>query len=601
MAAVLEPTASSAVPGGGGFLLEEVGSRRITTPESLSEEQRLYFKTALQFCREQVLPRAAAIEAKDNGLLRSLVHAAGELGLLGLDLPEVYGGLQAEKTTSMLVAEANGLNGSWSVTFSAHTGIGTLPIAWFGTAEQKRRWLPGLASGEKVAAYALTEQGSGSDALGAKTKAVKSADGKSWVLNGSKLYITNAAFADVFIVFAKVDGDKFTGFVVERGAPGFTVGPEEHKMGIRGSSTCPLYFEEARIPVENVLGEIGKGHKIAFNILNLGRLKLGAAVLGGMKHQLANAVRFAAERKQFGTPVGRFPLLREKFARMAGTIYAVESMCYRTSGLIDAALAREDRAAADYDAKTIAAIEEFAVEASILKVTGSEGLGLVVDDAVQIHGGAGFIEDYPVERAYRDARINRIFEGTNEINRMLVTGMLLKRAAKGTLPLLAQAEAVERALAAHGGPAPVGRDALAGAATTAESLKWLALTALKAAVEAFGTEQEKHQEVLGAVSDVVMDAYAVDSMVARTRQAAGAGTLDAVRAAMTQAYAVEAHARGVERTRRALCACAEGAALEAQLARIAPLTGFRPYAPAQLRETVVQAVDAAGGYPASVV
>ncbi|MGO9066744.1 MAG: acyl-CoA dehydrogenase family protein [Myxococcaceae bacterium] len=599
MAAVLEP-ASLPPPQGGGFLLEEVGQRRITAPESFTEEQRLYWKTALQFCREQVLPKAATIEGKDNALLKSLLHQAGELGLLGLDLPESYGGLQAEKTTSMLVADANGLNGSWSVTFSAHTGIGTLPIAWFGTEQQKRKWLPGLASGEKVAAYALTEQGSGSDALGAKTKAVKSPDGKSWVLNGSKLYITNAAFADVFIVFAKVDGDKFTGFVVERGTPGFTVGPEEHKMGIRGSSTCPLYFEDARIPVENVLGEIGKGHKIAFNILNLGRLKLGAAVLGGMKQQLENAVRFAAERKQFGTPVMQFPLLREKFARMAAAIYAIESMCYRTAGLIDAALANEDRSQADYDAKTIAAIEEFAVEASILKVAGSEALGLVVDDAVQIHGGAGFIEDYPVERAYRDARINRIFEGTNEINRMLVTGMLLKRAAKGALPLFAQAEAVERALLAKSGPAPSGRDALAGAAHSAQCLKWLALTALKAAVDAFGTDQDKHQEVLGAVSDVVIDAYAVDSMVSRTRQAAGPSGLDPVRVAMTAAYAVEAHARSIERARKALCACAEGPALEQLLARITPLTQFRPYAPATLRETVVQAIEAATGYPAAV-
>jgi alkylation response protein AidB-like acyl-CoA dehydrogenase len=598
MAAVLEHTLSEAPSVGGAFLLEEVGSSRTTTPESFSEEQRLYSKTALQFCREQVLPRAAAIEAKDNALLRSLLRQAGELGLLGLDLPEDYGGLQAEKTTSMLVAEANGLNGSWSVTFSADTGIGTLPIAWFGTLEQKKRWLPGLASGEKVAAYALTEQGSGSDALGAKTKAVKSADGKFWVLNGSKLYITNAAFADVFIVFAKVDGERFTGFVVERGTPGFSVGPEEHKMGIRGSSTCPLYFEDARIPVENVLGEVGKGHKIAFNILNLGRLKLGAAVIGGMKQQLENAVRFAAERKQFGTPVGKFPLLREKFARMAGAIYAVESMCYRTSGLIDATLAKEDRSSADYDAKTIAAIEEFAVEASILKVAGSEALGLVVDDGVQIHGGAGFIEEFPVERAYRDARINRIFEGTNEINRMLVTGMLLKRAAKGALPLFAQAEAVERALSSKSGPAPEGRDALSAAAHTAECLKWLALYALKVAVAAFGTNQEEHQEVLGAVSDIVIDAYAVDSMVTRSRQA-GADSLEPVRTALTTAYAVEAHARGIERARRALCACAEEEALDGHLSRIAPLTQFRPYAPAKLRETVVQAIEAAGGYPAA--
>ncbi|RPH71087.1 MAG: acyl-CoA dehydrogenase [Myxococcaceae bacterium] len=597
MAAVLQPTHPAAVPQGGGFLFQEAGGTRITTPETFTEEQRMLFRTGLQFCREQVLPQADAIEAKTPGLLRSLLARAGELGLLMVDVPERFGGLGGDKTTSLLLAEANGLMGSWSVTFAAHVGIGTLPIAWFGTEAQKAKWLPKLATGELVAAYALTEQGSGSDALGAKTKAVKSSDGKSWILNGSKLYITNAAFADVFVVFAKVDGEHFTGFVVERGTPGFTVGPEEHKMGIRGSSTCPLYLEDARIPVENLLGEIGKGHKIAFNILNLGRLKLGAAVLGGMKLQFASVLKFAADRKQFQTPVANFPLIREKLARMAGAIYAIETMTYRTTGLIDALLARQ-KAGADDEARTIAAFEEFAIEASIMKVMGSEALGVLVDDAVQIHGGAGYIQEYPVERAYRDARINRIFEGTNEINRMLVTGMVLKRAVKGTLPLFAQAETVARALAEKQLPGASGGDAVAGAAGDAEALKMAALYTLKVAAERFGTEIEKHQEVMAAVADVVMDAYAVDSMVTRTRQSASG--LDPVKVAMTQAFAADAIARSSERARRALCASSEGEGLERQLAAIAPLFAFRAFDPAALRETVVRAAEEAGGYPLAI-
>ncbi|HZJ56300.1 MAG TPA: acyl-CoA dehydrogenase family protein [Myxococcaceae bacterium] len=599
MTTALAPDHSPALVQGGGFLLQEAGGARLTTPETFTEEQRMLLRTALQFCREQVLPQAEAIEAKTPGLLRSLLQKAGELGLLMVDVPERFGGLGGDKTTSLLVAEANSLMGAWSVTFAAHVGIGTLPIAWFGTETQKAKWLPKLATGELVAAYALTEQGSGSDALGAKTKAVKSPDGKSWILNGSKLYITNAAFADVFVVFAKVDGEHFTGFVVERGAPGLTVGPEEHKMGIRGSSTCPLYFEDLRIPAENLLGEVGKGHKIAFNILNLGRLKLGAAVLGGMKLQLGSALKFAEERKQFRTPVARFPLIREKLARMAGNIFAIETMTYRTTGLLDALLASQ-RAGADDQARTIAAFEEFAIEASIIKVMGSEALGSLVDDAVQIHGGAGFIQEYPVERAYRDARINRIFEGTNEINRMLVTGMLLKRAVKGTLPLFAQAEAVARALAEKQVPVPSGNDALAGATRDAEALKMAALYTMKVAAERFGTEIEKHQDVMAAVADVVMDAYAVDSMVARTRQSASASGLDPVKVAMTQAYAADAIARSGERARRALCASSEGEVLEKHLAAIAPLFAFRPFDPAALRETVVRAAEEAGGYPLAI-
>lgn len=599
MVAVLEPAHSKEIPAGGAFLFQEVGATRIVTPEAFAEDQRLFFKTALQFSREQVLPNAERIEAKDNAFLRQLLSQAGELGLLSVDIPEAYGGTGLDKTTSLLLAEAMSLNGSWSVTFGAHTGIGTLPIVWFGNAAQKQKYLPKLATGEWVAAYALTEQGSGSDALGAKTKAVRSPDGKHWILNGSKLYITNAAFADVFVVFAKVDGDKFTGFIVEKDTPGLTVGPEEHKMGIRGSSTCPLYFEDARVPVENQLGDIGKGHKIAFNILNYGRLKLGAGVLGGMKLQLQSALRFTQERKQFGTPIVQFPLSREKLARMAALIHAVESMTYRTAGLVDARLAGHDKTAPDYESRLLAAVEEYAIESSIMKVHGSESLGSLVDDAVQLHGGAGYIEEYPVERAYRDARINRIFEGTNEINRMLIAGMLLKRAVKGDLPLFAMAGNVAEELARGERPRARNEDALAPQEVAAESAKHLALHGLRIAAETFGTDLEKHQEVLAALSDVVMDAFALDSMVTRTRQAASEGKLDPVRVAMTRLYALDAVPRAFDRTRRALCATLQGDALEQELKRLATLDVFTPYNPAELRETVVAALESAGGYPLS--
>lgn len=593
------PAASKDVPPGGAFLFQEVGASRIVTPETFSEEQRMFFRTALQFSREQMLPQSDKIEHKDNALLRELLRQAGELGLLSVDIPESYGGTGLDKTTSLLLAEAMGLNGSWSVTFGAHVGIGTLPIVWFGNAAQKAKYLPKLATSEWVAAYALTEQGSGSDALGAKTKAVRSPDGKHWILNGSKLFITNAAFADVFVVFAKVDGDKFTGFIVEKDTPGFTVGPEEHKMGIRGSSTCPLYFEDARVPAENLLGEVGKGHKIAFNILNYGRLKLGAGVLGSMKLQLANALRFTQERKQFGTPIVHFPLSREKLARMTALIHALESMTYRTSGLVDARLAARDKSAPDYEAHLLAAVEEYAIESSIMKVYGSEALGLVVDDAVQLHGGAGYIEEYPIERAYRDARINRIFEGTNEINRMLITGMLLKRAVKGDLPLFAMAGNIAEEMARGEKPQARTDDALAPQEVAAEAAKRLALHGLSLAAQTFGPDLEKHQDVLAALTDVVMDAFALDSMVARTRQAATGGKLDPVRVALVRSIAFDSASRIQDRMRRALCSTLKGDALARELGRLGTLDVFTPYDPAEVRETVMAAVESAGGYPFS--
>ncbi len=557
---------------GGGFLLEPCGARAVMAPEFFSPEQRALYETAKRFSVEEVLPKAERIERQDFGLLRELMRRAGELGLLGVDLEEAYGGSALDKTTSLIVAEAKSLLGSWSVTFAAQTCIGTLPIAWFGTEAQKQKYLPGLASGEKVSAYALTEAGSGSDAQGAKTRAVKSADGTHWVLTGSKQYITNAGFADVFIVFAKIDGEQFSAFIVDRDTPGLTVGPEEHKMGIRGSSTCPLILEEARVPIENLLGEPGRGHKIAFNILNLGRLKLGAGVLGSMKLHLAGACTYTADRKQFDTAIIRFGLTREKLARMLTGLYAVESMAYRTSGLIDAKVAT--------GTKLLAAIEEFAIEASILKVLGSEYFGALIDDGVQLHGGAGYIEEYPIERAYRDARINRIFEGTNEINRLLITGTLLKRAMKGQLELF---EARTGKPSAEDAPV--------------ENLKRLARLTMQVAVEAHGPQLEKHQVVLACVSDLVMDAFALDSMTARNRQLAKTKALEPWRVAAVQRYSNEAHVRAIGLVGRAMSSCVQGEVLKARMAEAGALHVWLPHDAEALDEVLASAVESARGYP----
>ena len=557
---------------GGGFLLEPIGHRPVMAPEFFSPEQRMLYETAKRFSAEEVLPRANRIEKKDFALLRELLRKAGELGLLGIDVDEAHGGSGLDKTTTLVVAEAKSLLGSWSVTFAAHTCIGTLPIVWFGNEAQKAKYLPGLASGEKVAAYALTEAGSGSDALGAKTRAVKSADGKHWVLTGSKQYITNAGFADVFIVFAKIDGEKFSCFIVDRDTPGLTVGPEEHKMGIRGSSTCPLILEEAKVPVENLLGEPGRGHKIAFNVLNMGRLKLGAGVIGAMKLHLAGACNYTSDRKQFDTPIIRFGLTREKLARMLVGTYAVESLAYRVSGLIDDKVAE--------GTALLAAIEEFAVEASVLKVIGSESFGQLVDDGVQLHGGAGFIEEYPIERAYRDSRINRIFEGTNEINRLLIGGNLLKRAMKGTLPLF------DKPIGAPGG-----EDA------HVENLKRLARVTLQVAVEAHGPHLEKHQSVLACVADLAMDAFALDAMTARNRQLAKRKPLEAWRLAAVQRYSNEAHGRALNTVRRAMSACVTGDALAHRVAEAASLIVWLPLDSEGIDETLASAVENARGYP----
>jgi alkylation response protein AidB-like acyl-CoA dehydrogenase len=600
------PTADE--PRGGDFLFAPVGSTPFMTPERFSEEQRQFFATGADFVNREVLPATDRIEQKDNALLRQLLLEAGELGLLGVDVAEDLGGLGLDKTTSMLVAESQAGYGSWATTFGAHTGIGTLPIVFFGTREQKAKYLPELASGRKVAAYALSEAGSGSDALGARTVARLSPDGKHYVVNGGKMWITNGGFADVYVVFLKIDGTKFTAMIVERGTPGFTQGREEHKLGIRGSSTTPLVFEDCKVPVGNVLGEIGKGHKIAFNILNVGRLKLAAFGVGGMKYVLKDGIEYAVQRKQFGRAIADFGLIREKLARAAAQIYAAEAMTYRAAGAIDAAIAQSDGS----PGKVMEAIEEYAIEASIMKVTGSEWLFQIIDEVLQIHGGNGFVEDYPIERAYRDNRVNRIFEGTNEINRLLIPGMIFKRAVKGAMPLMAAVQQLDEELTdPRHFPAPVGR--LAAERRGAEMAKRQFVFAAKWAAS-LGTALEERQEVLAALADVAIEVYAMDSVLGRTLAIGGAGFAGdgpqpkaeadggdraQLRDALCRFYCMESRERAVGRARTALAAVVPPEELDAQLDQLARLHKYTPVNSAEAREGIVPSLLEAAGYPLS--
>jgi alkylation response protein AidB-like acyl-CoA dehydrogenase len=523
---------------GGAFMLEPVGSRTIFTPEDFSDEQKMFYQTAQDFMKKEVLPLSARIEAKEAGLLQKLMRKAGELGLLMIDVPEKFGGAGLDKVTSMLCASAVSTQGSWATTIGAHTGIGTLPIVYFGTPAQKEKYLPKLASGEWISAYALTEPGSGSDALAAKTKAVLSPDKKHYILNGSKMWITNGAIADVFIVFAKIDGEKFTGFIVEKGAPGFTHGAEEHKMGIRGSSTTSLSFEDVKVPVENVLGEIGKGHKIAFNILNIGRLKLGLAVVGASIYIMEESIRYAKERKQFGKALAEFGLIQEKIANDACLIYSNEAMGYRTAGLIDSQIHNKDKNDPGYDAAVIAALEEFSIESSILKVFGSESASWVFDQGVQIHGGYGYSEEYVVERAHRDGRINRIFEGTNEINRMLVPGTIIKRSMQQRLPLVQAFQKALEVLADPKAKLPAFKGPFAAEKRIIEAAKVAGLAVFNHAFMKYMIELGDQQEILGKLCDIMTDIFAMDSVVTRTEQfkKAPAVCADITRVVIQDAY-----------------------------------------------------------------
>jgi alkylation response protein AidB-like acyl-CoA dehydrogenase len=504
---------------GGSFLIESVEPDDVFTPEDFDQEALLLAQTTREFVANEVEPVMDRLEAKEEGLMVGLLKKAGEIGLLCTDVPEQYGGLELPKAASMLLVENLARGGSFPVTHGAHSGIGTLPLVYFGTEEQKKTWLPGLATGEIVGAYALTETGSGSDALAARATA--RLDGDEWVLNGEKQFITNLGFADLVFVFAKIDGEKFSAFIVPMDAPGVSVGEEEHKMGIRGSSTRSLILQDARIPRENLLGEAGKGHVIAFNILNVGRFKLGAGAIGGAKVCIDDALRYGRDRVQFGQPLTSFPLIQGKLADMVALTFAGESATYRTAGLLDAAIAAIDPQTSNHDRAVIEAIEEHSIECSIIKVLGSEVLDFAADECVQIYGGYGYVEDYPAERYYRDSRINRIYEGTNEINRMVITGMLLKRAMKGDLPLMGAAKQVQDALLAipelgNGSE----RVEFADAIDQVERAKKALLLVAGVASLKFGPAIQKEQELLSWLADMVIHVYALESAVLRARKLA---------------------------------------------------------------------------------
>ncbi len=584
-------TETTKTPAGGMFLLDPVGTTPFLVPEKFNEDQRLYYKTADDFVKKEILPNAEKLDHKQFDLMAALLKKAGENGLLMASIPPKYGGLGLDETTVMLMGEAMAKYGSWSVSIGGHTGIGSLPIVWFGNEAQKQKYLPKLSTGEWLAAYALSEPGAGSDALAAKTIAKLSPDKTQWILNGTKAWITNAGFADIFIVFAKVDGEKFSGFIVEKGTPGFSLGREETKIGLWGSSTRQLIFEDAKIPVENLLGEIGRGHKIAFNILNNGRLKLGIAVTGGAKYAMEGAIEYAKDRKAFGKSLSDFTLIREKLAQMTALIYANESMSYRTVGYVDGKLAGADHDSDAFGGQVMAAAEEYAIESSILKVFGSEMLSAVIDEALQIHGGYGYTEEYPIARSYRDARVNRIFEGTNEINRMLIPGMFFKRAAKG-FPLMEWFEAILADV--EGGRLPTFTGPLAEEQRAAEMTKRIAGYAMKVGVETFGLELEQHQDILASIADACMEAYAIDSMVGRTL---ATDATDPVRLALCKWYAHEAWSHAARKARKAICATVAGDDLKRHLANLEKMFAFVPTPVAELRETIVTRVLEAGKYP----
>jgi butyryl-CoA dehydrogenase len=565
---------SSTTIQGCSFLLNATGTERIFTPSEFNDEQRSFAQGVSDFMEREILPDAARLEKQEDGLMLAKLKKAGEAGLLMIDVPEEYGGLGLDKSTSMLCAEKMAIYAAFSVTQGAHTGIGSMPLMYFGNAEQKARYLPRLATGEIIAAYALTEPGSGSDALGARTTAVRTEkDGKAYYkLNGTKMWITNAGFADLFTVFAKVDGEKFTAFLVEAAFEGVSTGAEEHKMGIKGSSTRMVILEDVMVPEENLLGEIGRGHKIAFNILNIGRFKLGVGVLGGGKRSLSVATKYALERKQFDTPIAEFGAIRGKLASMTTELYALESMCYRVAGYMDQLIDSLDGQAPDYIQKMMDAIEEFTVEDSIMKVFGSETTDFVADEAVQIHGGYGFSQEYEVERTYRDSRINRIFEGTNEINRLLIPGTILKRAMKGELPLMQLVGELQATIGADKATLPSTVDApLAVEAFLAGQIKSLTIFCANMAIQKHMADLKDQQQVLLALADLAIAAYGVDCTVARVMQQLENGDAP-VHVAMAKIFAAERYHQALTIAQKLLPSLASGDDLAANYAALDKFT-----------------------------
>ena len=594
--------ATTAIPkskiSGGSFLLEERQTSEIFTPEDFTEQHQLIGQTTEEFAVNEILPNVERIEHKEFQVTRDLLKKAGELGLSGVEIPEAYGGLEMDKVTAAVIADHIAKYAGFATTWGGHSGIGTLPIVYFGTEEQKKKYLPRLATGELVGAYALSESTSGSDAMNCRARAALSKDGKHYILNGEKMWITNAGFADLFTVFAKIDGDKFSAFLVERGYPGFSVGAEEHKMGIRGSSTCPIILNDCKVPIENLLGEIGKGHVIAFNILNIGRFKLGAMCVGGARVSLENAVGYAKQRKAFGKVIADFGLIREKIANMAALIYVGESLVYRTVGMMDAALSEVDKASTDALKETRKAIEEYAVECSIIKIWGSEMIDYVVDEAMQIYAGYGFVEEYPAERAYRDARINRIFEGTNEINRLIITGFLLKRAISGQLALMPAIKKLMDEVLSGPSMGDEMEGPLADERKLVAQAKKLGLFAAGSATQKYMQAIQDQQEVMGAIADITIETYAMESAVLRAQKLVESkGEKEAALAiAMTRVYLTQAMEKIEASAKRILAAVAEGDMLRTQLAILRRLAKYEPYNTIELRQQIARRAIEVGKY-----
>jgi alkylation response protein AidB-like acyl-CoA dehydrogenase len=578
-------------PKGGGFLIERTEPQDVFTPEDYTHEHKMIADTASGFVIRKIVPKMDELESKKEGLSPELLREFGELGFLGADIPEQYGGMDVDKISSIIISEEMGKAGSFVITHGGHVGIGSLPIVYFGNHEQKRKYLPAVATGEKIAAYALTEPGAGSDALALKTKAKLSPDGKYYLLNGAKQFISNSGFADIFIVFAKVDGDKFSAFIVEKNTEGFTTGAEEKKMGLRGSSTRTLYLDDAKVPVENLLFEIGRGHIVAFNILNIGRIKTAANSLGIAKCALDLSATYANDRKQFNVPIAQFGLIKEKIAQMAVGIYASESMLYRTGGLIDNMMQSLDTSGPDGGRVIAKGIEEYAIECSLNKVFLSDVLSYVVDEGVQIHGGYGFIAEYPIERLYRDARIFKIFEGTNEINRNLIPTLLMRRATKGDLPLLG-------AIANVKGRIGSGIPERVDAGELVQAAKDLFLFTLGTGLEKWGEKLMKEQEILGRLADLAIGAFAMESAWLRAKKAAAkkGEKAAALKMKMAKAFIYATMEKLSLAAGQVLAAVAAGDELMKLRGDLAKLMQYIPMDGIALNREIASEISAAGKY-----
>jgi len=584
---------------GSSFFMEETPAAEVFTPEDFSEEHLMLIKTVDSFIRNEIVPNIDVLEHKDWELTRKLMLKAGDLGFLGVDIEEEYGGSEMDYIASLLVCEYSALSGSFGLALNDHTGIGSMPLVFFGNKAQKEKYLPSLATGEKLGAYALTEPGAGTDAMAIQTTAVLSPDGKYYKLSGTKQYVTNGGFADIIFTYAKIDGDKMTAFILERDFEGISFGAEEKKMGLRGSSTCSIFLDGAKVPVENLVYEIGRGHIVAFNILNLGRFKLGAGSVGVAKLAIESSVGYSKERVQFGKPICQFGLIKHKIAEMATKTYMAESMVYRTGGLIDASFATVDRNAEDIGRQSANSIFEYVVECSINKVYCSEILDYVGDEAVQIYGGYGYCEEYPVERIYRDNRIFRIFEGTNEINRLLIIGQLVRKALKNEIPLLSVAEKVREEMPAMGPLSPASGDGLLGyQSRLVERAKKIFLFLCGGAAQKYGMALEEEQEILGLLSDIAQEVYAMESGLLRALKSieSSGEQQSKMKIDMVRLYVNDAMVRVRSYARQILAAMETGEALDSQLATLRKVSQFTPVNGVQLRRDIADGIIEVGRY-----